>query len=161
PMFFGQTAPGMNGLGQAIAADPRFAQCTAQHFASYLTEIPQGQLSGAWVAKLQQQFVDSGYSAKQLAKAVVLSDEFRVAADTDAIKAEGVIGYQKARPEQLDRMIADLTGFSWTTMSMTAVRNTTVGTANLWKSDFLGFRVLGGGIDSYFVTSPVFTMNAT
>jgi hypothetical protein len=161
PMFFGETAPGMSGLGQAIASDPRFAQCAAKHFASYLTETSMAQLSGAWVAKLQDQFVASGYNAKQLAKAVVLSDEFRIAADTDPTNAEGVIGYQKARPEQLARMIADLTGFAWTTDSTTRIRNTTVGTADLLQSDFIGFRVLGGGIDSYFVTSPVFTMNAT
>ena len=161
PMFFGDQANGMGGLGQAIAADPRFAQCAATHFASYLTEVPQAQLDRDWIARLQLQFAAGGYNAKQLAKAVVLSDEFRVAADTDPTAAEGVVGYQKARPEQMSRMIADLTGFSWQTTSATVVRGMPVGLADLLASDFIGFRVLAGGIDSYFVTSPVFTMNAT
>jgi hypothetical protein len=161
PMFFGEQANGLTGLGQAIAADPRFAQCTATHFASYLTEVAQDKLDRNWIARLQTQFVNAGYSAKQLAKAVVLSDEFRVAADTDPTNAEGVVGYQRARPEQMSRMIAGLTGFSWQTNSIAQVRGMPVGNANLLASDFIGFRVLAGGIDSYFVTRPVFTMNAT
>jgi hypothetical protein len=161
PMFFGQAATGLQGLGAAIAADPRFAKCAATHFASYLTEVPEANLSQAWLAKLQATFVDSNMSAKQLAKAVVLSDEFRVSHDTDNIAAEQLVGTLKVRPEQLDRMLADLTGFSWTTASTQRLRGIPVGTANLLISDFIGFRVLAGGIDSYFVTEPVHTMNAT
>src|SRR5689334_13894447 len=113
PMYFGALASGMSGLGQAIADDPRFARCAAIHFAAYLSETPDSELSGAWVARLQAAFVDGGYNAKQLARDVVLSDEFRVAYDTDEAKSEGTIGYLKARPEQLGRMIKDITGFDW------------------------------------------------
>jgi len=161
PMYFGDAASGLSGLGQAIATDPRFARCAAIHFASYFTEVPADQLPADWIAQLQQQFVASNYSAKQLAKAVVLSDEFRVSHDTDATKAEGVVGYLKTRPEQMSRMLADLTGYSWTATSNAQVRGMPVGTGNLLQGDFVGFRVLAGGIDNYFVTQPVFTMNAT
>ena len=160
PMFFGLDTGGMDGLGQTIADDPRFASCTAKRFASYFTEVSQDGLSGAWIARLQQGFVDSGWSAKQLAKEIVLSDEFRVSYDTDATRAETTVGTLKVRPEQYHRMLADLTGFAWSTTSTSKLRMT-YGTANLLESDFIGFRVLMGGIDSYFVTSPVHTMNAT
>ncbi len=161
PMYFGQQAAGLAGLGRAIADDPRFARCTATRFASYMTEVAQGALSGAWIARLQKDFVDSNFSAKQLARAIVLSDEFRVSHDTDAAAAEGLVGALKLRPEQLSRMLRGLTGFSWTTTSNLRLRGIPYGTADLLQSDFIGFRVLAGGIDSYFVTSPVHTMNAT
>ena len=162
PMFFGDdTVVDLGGLGAAIAADPRFAQCAAIHFASYMSEVPADQLSGAWVARLQAQFVASGYSAKQLAKAVVLSDEFRVSHATDPTVAEGVVGYLKLRPEQMSRELADLAGFSWSLDSATRAGNLVVGFVDLLRSDFIGFRVLAGGIDSYFVSTSVFTMNAT
>ncbi len=161
PMFFGTTATGLAGLGQAIADDPRFARCTAMRFASYLTEVPRDQLSGAWVAKLQAELVAQNFNAKKLARAIVLSDEFRVSYDTDDVAAEAVVGAQKARPDQLERMLRDLTGFRWTTTTAAKLRAIPYGTPDLLKSDFVGFRVLGGGIDSYFVTEPVHTMNAT
>ncbi|MEO8699929.1 MAG: DUF1585 domain-containing protein [Kofleriaceae bacterium] len=161
PMFFGAEATGLGGLGKAIATDPRFARCAATRFASYFTEVSQESLSQAWIARLQSKFVASNMSAKQLAKEIVLSDEFRASHDPDLVAAESLVGTLKARPEQLERMFTDLTGFAWTTASTQKLRNIPVGTANLMTSDFVGFRVLAGGIDSYFVTEPVHTMNAT
>lgn len=164
PMFFGQDTGGtgsMAGLGEAIASDPRFAQCTATRFASYFTEVAQGDVSNVWVAKLQKSFVDSNYSAKQLAKAIVLSDELRISHDTDATAAETTVGELKVRPDQLNRMLRDLTGFAWSTDSTLKLRGTTYGESDLLDSDFIGFRVLAGGIDGYFVTESVHTMNAT
>ena len=160
PQYFGQQVTGLAGLGGAIAADPRFARCAATRFASYLTEVDKGALSGAWIARLQQQLVDGNFSAKQLAKAIVLSDEFRVS-HAEGAAAEGLVGTLKLRPEQLSRMLTGLTGFQWTTSSNLALRGIRYGTADLLQSDFIGFRVLAGGIDSYFVTQPVHTMNAT
>lgn len=164
PMYFGDAQDGLAGLGRAIAADPRFARCAATHFASYLTEIPQTQLTeqrGAWIARLQAAFVANNFNARKLARDVVLSDEFRVSHDTDPVKAEQVVGEQKLRPDQLSRMLRALTGFAWTTTTTAKMRNQPYGTPDLLASDFVGFRVLGGGIDSYFVTAPVHTMTAT
>ena len=162
PMFFGEDTGGMGGLGEAIANDPRFAKCTAQRFASYMSEVSLEDVNGAWVARMQKALVDSNWSAKALAKAIVLSDEFRISHDTDDTRAETTVGALKARPEQLHRMLRDLTGFNWSTTSTLRLRaNLPYGTANLLESDFIGFRVLAGGIDSYFVTDPVHTMNAT
>ncbi len=161
PMFFGVQATGMKGLGEVIAEDPRFARCTAQRFASYLTEVPLKDLSAAWVAKLQKDLVESGWNAKALVKSIVLSDRFRISHDTDEAKADTLVAALKVRPEQLTRMIEDLTGFDWSVTSPRTLRGIPYGTANLLDSDFIGYRVLFGGIDSYFVTDPVHTMNAT
>jgi hypothetical protein len=161
PSYFGQDAVGFAGLGQAIAQDPRFARCAAQHFASYLTETPATDLPPEWIADLEHHFVETGYKAKQLAKDVVLSDRFRTAAHSDPALAELVVGYQKLRPQQLDRMLRDLTGFTWMDPSKDTFGPLTVGPFNYLDDDFMGYRVLAGGIDSFYVTKPVHTMNPT
>ena len=161
PGYFGTQPAGLAGLGQAIAADPRFARCAAVHFASYLTEKPEHDLAPAFIARLQDTFVRAGYSAKQLARAIVLSDEFRTASDPDPVVAEGVIGYQKVRPQQLERMLADLTGYVAATDTTHTINGWTFGRVDYLDDDYFGFRVLAGGIDSWFVTAPTHTMNAT
>ncbi|HUJ57940.1 MAG TPA: hypothetical protein VLX92_05595 [Kofleriaceae bacterium] len=162
PSYFGQDAVGLDGLGKAIAADPRFTRCAAIHFASYLTEVDPANLSPAWIAQLQAVFEQHHDSAKQLARAIVLSDPFRIASDSDPTDAETAVGYQKARPAQLSRMLYALTGYRWLGQSnQRVVGEWPIGTIDLLDDDYSGFRVLGGGIDSFLVTEPVFTMNAT
>ncbi|MBL0216844.1 MAG: hypothetical protein IPQ07_23565 [Myxococcales bacterium] len=90
--------PGDRG-GSAVRA------CTATWFASYLTEVRKDQLSGAWIARLQAAFVAGTSAPKQLAKQIVLSDEFRVSYDTDDAQAAALVGAQKVRPDQLSRML--------------------------------------------------------
>jgi hypothetical protein len=161
PMFFGTAADKLPGLGQAIAADPRFAKCTAKRFASYLTEVPADDLDGRWIAHLQSTLEDSDFNAKKLAKAIVMSDAFRLSTDTDEALAETTVGMQKLRPAQLSRMIRDATGFLWTTPNAARLRNAVYGEPDLLDSDLLGFRVLYGGIDGYYVTAPVHTTTTT
>ncbi len=138
------------GLGKAIAEDPRFARCAVTRVASYLMEVPREELPVAWVARLQEDFVANGYSLKRLIKDVVMSPRFSAGAHRTAEGAAKLVGYQKVRPQQLGRMIAALTGYQWSD-----------GRVNYLDDDLLGFRVLAGGIDSYYVTEPVHTMNAT
>jgi len=161
PGYFGQPAAGLAGLGLAIADDPRFARCTAIRFASFLTEVPKANLSREWIARLQRGLVDSRFNAKELVKTIVLSDEFRVSSHEDPAVAESVVGALKVRPEQFDRQLRAVTGFDWSTTSTVELRKMAFGTSNLLLGDFIGFRVLAGGIDSYFVTTPVHTMTAT
>ena len=161
PGYFGTRPEGLAGLGRAIAADPRFARCAAVHFASYLTEKPEHDLAPAFIARLQDVFVQRGYSAKHLARAIVLSDEFRTAAHPDPVAAEDVIGYQKLRPQQLARVLRDLTGFAAADDTPRTINGWTFGRVDYLDDDYFGFRVLAGGIDSWFVTAPTHTMNAT
>lgn len=163
PAFFGQPAVTVADVGQRIATDPRFPRCAAERFAAYFTQTTREHVPFAWGARLAEQFVASGMSAKQLARDIVMSDEFRVSHASDAAsveEAEALRGMLRARPEQLDTMFADLTGFRWLTSSTLPINGVVYGIANLLRSDYLGFRALGGGIDSYFVTAPTHTTNA-
>ncbi|MFN0250636.1 MAG: DUF1585 domain-containing protein [Kofleriaceae bacterium] len=161
PMFFGTAADKLPGLGQAIAADPRFAKCTATRFASYLTQVPTGDLDGRWIAHLQATLEDNNFGAKRLVKEIVMSDQFRLLTDTEEARAEDVVGMQKLRPAQLSRMIRDATGFQWTTPNTARIRNLDYGQPDLLDSDLIGFKVLAGGVDGFFVTTPVHTTTTT
>jgi hypothetical protein len=163
PSFFGVAAQGLTGLGVAIAADPRFARCATQRFASYLLERPMKTLDPGWIATLQRGFVDGGYRAKRLARAIVLSDEFRTGGHLDPARGEDIVGYQKVRPQQYSQLLEDLTGHRWR-------GNVTAPYLAWWKrygefdyldDDIAGYRVLMGGIDSYYTLDPVHTMTPT
>jgi hypothetical protein len=161
PAYFGQAATDVRDVGARIAADPRFPRCAAQRFAAYFTQ--QKQVPFAWVSRLTDAFIASDFDAKQLAREIVLSDEFRVSHVNEratADEAEALRGMLRVRPEQLDSLFEDLTGFRWHTDSTIPIAGVPYGRANLLRTDFLGFRALSGGIDGYFVTEPTHTTNA-
>jgi Protein of unknown function (DUF1585)/Protein of unknown function (DUF1588) len=163
PGFFGEPGKNVVDLGQAIAEDPRFARCAAEHFYTFLSQVDPLDAPAAVIEALQAEFIDRKMSAKALAKAVVMSDEFRAShADTDE-DAEHLVGLKKASPEALARMFEDLTGFRWeTTLALTIPGYTApVGDVDLMNDGFFGFKVLAGGIDGQSVTRPSHTMSAT
>lgn len=160
PGFFGRRGEGLKNLGALIAADPRFSLCAVKRFLSYFTQRRLEEVNPATVARLNDVFVDSGLSAKALARAVVLSDEFKQSHAAGADGADDVVGYHQARPEQLARLVADLTGFQWQT-DVELSFNGRIGRVNLVTDSFIGFEVQAGGIDSFFVTQPSHTYNTT
>lgn len=157
PGYFGMGGDTLGDLGELIAADPRFSLCTAKRYYAYFAEVPVNAVPFDAASKLQQRFVESGFDIRELAVAIVTSDAFRVSHATDAETAEQLIGLKKARPAQLARLFRGLTGLEWQTERSGAHG----GMIDLMQNDFYGFRVLGGGIDSLFVTTPVHTTNTT
>jgi hypothetical protein len=160
--FFGR--PGIDAwdLGTFIAEDPRFSLCAARRFYSYLGQTPIDSVPLELAAELQDVLVESGYDAKALARAVVLSDRFRV---SHALAEEGddAVGLMKVRPEQLARMVEDLTGYRWTAELRFELLEGwgEIGHVDLMSDGFFGFDVLAGGIDGNSVTRPSHTMSAT
>ena len=162
--YFGIATNGLVNLGQLIAHDDRFSLCAAKRFYSYFTQTRLDDVPLEEAAKYQKVLVDSGMNAKALARAIVLSDAFRTSYALNDDAGTSLVGLHKARPEELARMVADLTGYRWNTqvnLSLDGPNTGTVGTVNLVTDSFLGFKVQAGGIDSYFVTLPSFTYNAT
>jgi len=107
----------------------------------------------------------------------VLSDEFRVShvtADATPAQADALNGMLRVRPEQLDATFEDLTGFRWLSSDTPTIYEGNIpdghgslvplyvpyGQADMLRSDFVGFRTIAGGIDSYYVTRPVHTTSA-
>lgn len=168
PGYFGQPADRMDDLGALITADPRFATCTARTFAGYLTETPREDLPDEWVGELADTLVQSGFSAKELVRAIVLSEPFaaaRAVGGTDADARPFVAGLQAIRPEQLSRTVRDLTGFTWLANQdypgCEAGGNNCWGAVDLATTDVYGFRSMLGGIDSYTVLRPTSTPTPT
>jgi hypothetical protein len=95
---------------------------------------------------------------RALARAIVLSDEFKASHAEDGADADAVVGYKIARPEQLERMFQELTGFRWIGMRFA---NDINGEFPLLNSDGWGYRAMAGGVDGYSVTQPTWTFNPT
>jgi len=160
PAFFGKPGETLEDLGQLIADDPRFSLCAAQRFYAYFNHVGFEDVPLERAAELQEVFLDAGMNAKALAKAVVLSDDFRVSHAADEDAAETAIGLRRARPDELATMFQDLTGFVWLT-DLTQLSAGDIGVVELPRDSILGYRVIGGGMDSQYVTRSSFTDNAT
>ncbi|MEQ1501315.1 MAG: DUF1585 domain-containing protein [Myxococcota bacterium] len=165
PGFYGQPGQDLEDLGQKIADDPRFAQCTARRFYGWMTESDPHAVPLAFAEQLQDVFVASGYSARALAKAVVLSDAFAAVAPAPGVTPDvPPAGIQIARPEQVARSIEDITGFAWVVNpdydGCDSDRDAGDGTdcwgrVDVMRSDRFGYRAMAGGIDGYAITTPI------
>ena len=142
-----------------IAEDTRFSMCTVRNFYSYFAEIQRKDLPVDLATELRDELVASGWSAKELAKQIVLSEPFRAARKTDPTMTDFVPGSLVVRPEQYTRMIEDLTGFRWITVPDAAGcasgSNTCWGETDLMVTDRYGYRAMFGGVDGLQVTSAI------
>jgi hypothetical protein len=161
PAYFGRPAGGLDTLGKLISQDPRFSLCAAERFYAYLNNTTLGAVPAAEAARLQTVLESSGMSAKKLATAIVLSDDFRAASALTDDPSVDPNGMRKVRPWQLAKTIQDLTGFAWQTRLPLDVGTGIIGTVDLMRDSLFGFEVLAGGIDSVDVTLPSQTMNAS
>ena len=161
PGYFGTRSTDVRDLGVLIASDPRFGLCTARRFYSYLSQVEQQNVPLEVVSDLNDVFNATGMNAREVARAVVLSDEFRVAQATTDDGARDLRGLKKVRPAALARMVEDLTGFRWETDLAFDYGAGRVGRVDLMTDSFFGFEVLAGGTDSMSVTTPSHTMSAS
>ncbi|MCA9627256.1 MAG: DUF1588 domain-containing protein [Myxococcales bacterium] len=170
--YFGYPGNGLRHLGEMIAADPRFSACAARRFYSYFHQIPLGDVPQDRITDLQR-VLTSRWSAKDLARAIVLDEDFQIshlegADDPEAseLPANGAEHRAdrhlfKARPWQLANAIEDLTGYRWETRVDADLGWGTVGRIDLMRDSLFGYEVLAGGIDSVNVTLPAHELTAT
>jgi hypothetical protein len=123
-------------LGEVIAADPRFAECTARRFGAYLTQTAVEDVPDDQVARWQEILVSTGFDARELALAVVLDESFS--------PETGTAPRQLVRGEQLDRMLEELTGYTWD-----AEPPEGWGPVRSGSTDEYGFRTLLGGLNGW------------
>src|SRR5262249_7754267 len=158
PGYFGQPGRGLRYLGEMMTQDPRFSLCAAKRFYAYFNEVPLDSVPIARAAELQKTLTEKNMSAKELARAIVLSDAFRISHTLVDDVPDATPGYRKVRPRQLDRLVYDLTGLKWETEFGTlgggAYDPGKIGKINLLSDPFFGYGVLFGGTDSYYVTTP-------
>lgn len=141
PAVYGQPVDGLEDLGEAIAADPRFPTCTARRFWSYLARVPLDAVSEDLVTELSEHLIASGYNARELIFEILTHPRF-APSSPDAPAAA-------IRPQQLVRTITALTGYHWT-----ARPNNAWGAIELGTTDRYGFQILMGGIDGWRILGP-------
>lgn len=162
--YFGQRGEGLEFLGEAVAADPRFSLCAAKRFYGYFNEMSPFEVPLEVASPLQDAFVAGGMNARQLVKSIVLGDDFRAAAGPEGAPGGHLL---KARPAQLARLIEDLTGFRWKVrldFELPTGQGAPVGKigeVDLMTDSFFGLEVLAGGLDSVAVTQATHTMTPT
>jgi len=152
--------PSMDDLDR-VADDPRFSLCTAQRFYGFFGAMSPDEVPLQTAAALQRTFVDSGYDAKALARAVVLSDTFLAAYSTDPEDDATLPGLLVVRPRQQARSIEDLTGFRW--LSDTSVDDLPCSDRCWGEIDRAihnghGFQSMSGGSDGYRITRAIDTV---
>ena len=160
PGYFGYLGGDVRHLGQMIAQDPRFSLCAARRFYAYFHQLPLEAVPADEAARYQN-VLAKGWSAKELARAIVLDDAFAVSHVTTDDPESDRRALFKARPWQLARLVGDLTGFRWQLDFDFDIGWGTIGRVDLVTDAFLGFEVLLGGIDGVNVTLPSHTSNAS
>lgn len=159
PAYFGKSGDTIADLGRFIAEDPRFLSCMTQRFYSEMMDLKMKDVPRQRVEHFAKIFKKSKFSVKELLKAIVLSDDFRaLQAKKEATKeAQRVVGFRRAKPDQLDALFYELTGFRW----QTDIQYGSIGRVNLTTDSFFGYSVLGGASDGYDVWWPMLTVNPT
>jgi hypothetical protein len=160
PGYFGYPGGDVAHLGQMIAEDPRFVQCQARRFYAYFQQVPLSAVPHQREAELVR-VLGQNLSAKELVKAIVLDPSFLTSHRLrDDVEGEGPT-VLRARPWQLARSIADLTGFRWQSSIDFDLGYGNIGGVDLMTDSLFGFEVLAGGIDSVNVSQPAHTMTAS
>jgi hypothetical protein len=129
----------------------------------YLTQTKPKDVPMVSVAEALQAYGEAGDDPRALARTAVLSDVF-THTQLEEDDTRPVVGAQAVRPEQLARLIADLTGFQWsasTDLVRGCARFGCVGEIDVLTSDQYGFRNMAGGMDGYRVTQPTHTSTPT
>jgi hypothetical protein len=160
PGYFGYEGSDVTHLGQMMAADPRFSLCASLRFYAYFHQIPLAAVPADEAARLQGVLMER-WSAKDLARAVVLDSGFAVSHVESDDPERDRRALFKARPWQLARLIGDLTGFRWQLPFDLDIGWGNVGLVDMMTDSFLGFEVMYGGIDGVNVTLPSHTSNAS
>jgi hypothetical protein len=158
PSLYGAPGLRIDDLGRMIVEDPRFASCTAKRFYGYFNQVSHQEVPADVAESLARVLVDSGWSAKALAQAIVTTAPFTTAYSE---QPDSIAGPLTIRPEQYARQIEELTGFRWLVETDLEDCETCWGEVDLGRSDLYGYRTLSGGIDGLLVTEPAHTVVPT
>lgn len=149
PAYFGEQGDSLGDLGRMLRYDPRFSLCAATRAYAYFHQIGLDEVPLARASELQRSLLAGDFDYRAMIRALVLADDFKA--------GTGPLGRKRARPGQLARLVEDLTGFRW----RTDLSHFGLGVIDLMDDSLIGYHVLAGGIDSYFVTRPSYTYSAT
>ena len=132
----------MGDLAREVAADPRFAACTARTTRAFLAQEEPSDVAPAEVERLAAVLVESGWDYRELVRAVVTSPSF-VGADPLVV-----------RPEAYARQLE-----AWSGCTFVAEPDPEWGSTDLPREARYGYRVLLGGTDHEEIHRPDHTFD--
>ncbi len=144
--YYGTPMSGASDLGLLIASDDRFRTCTVRSMAEGLWRRRSDVDDFTSINALEGAFVDGEMRLSALVRAIVHGDDYRVGVLADnAVEADAarLTTLRVLSPEQIEKAVADLTGFTWRYAGYDQLTN-----------DIVGHRILAGGMDGLNVTQP-------
>ncbi len=146
PAWFGEPVHGLGGMGAALARDPRFAACAAQTAAELLWRRDATIDDFDTLQSVRSAYAAEGSSFRAAVRAVTDTAAYRAGgfdADAGAVVDREVV-VRALSPDQLARVVEDLTGFAWTANDYPQLDN-----------DVYGYRVMAGGVDGLTALRPM------
>jgi hypothetical protein len=144
--YYGRGGDTLSDIAVLMADDTRFSACAAKRYLAWMTQRPLDEVPFDQVLAAQEALTASDMSIKAMVKHIVLTDTFATSHVTDADAAEQIAGLLRTRPRQLDRLLRDLTGFTWLG---TLRRGPNSESYVVPASSTRGFQVHGGGIEVF------------
>lgn len=132
PSWFGQPVVGFADVGQHIANDTRFHQCTVRQAGEMLLNRPMSATDFSLIQEITANFTTE-FQYKKVWADWLTSDEYRLA--TASIDHPDTRPDRQLTPFQISTSLSKLTGFSWIQEDL-----------DLMDVDF---RTMAGGIDGY------------
>ena len=139
PGYYGAAGTSMAGLGDQIAADPRFVNCAVETGMRAFVGDTFRMESAAEFSSHREAFLAGGLTLRALYRSLLDNPRYRQAERDD----EPVTAPRLMRVDQRAGTIQALTGFEWTW-----------GGNAMLDVDEGGVRVLAGGVDGLIATEP-------
>jgi hypothetical protein len=146
PGFFGRPGHTLRDLGQQMAADPRFVECTVRRVYEALLARPADLDDTDALTHHREVFLAGGLKLRALVRSVLADPRYRGAVSDEA----GGVTRKLVTPELLASQIEDLTGYRLTSSGF-----------DLMSTDAIGLRSLAGGVDGYSGSTPARMPNTT
>jgi hypothetical protein len=143
PGYFGVPTGGMREMAEFLADDPRFVDCAVETVFEGLTQRTVVEEDWTELRVHRDAFAASGLVLKDLVRSIVMSEEYRAQEATEPSLSGRLPTVKMASTTQLSGIISEKTGYRWD-----------FGGRDGLRYNDNGLVVLGGGIDSRYVTSP-------
>lgn len=144
PGYFGRPTWSLRELATEIVEDGRFTDCAVKTVFEGITQRTVADADWTELAPHRQAFTDAGMRIKPLVRSIVTSRTYQ-AKSIAGPDGDRIPTVKMADPAQLAGVIQGSTGYRWTFDGRDGLR-----------TNDLGLVVLGGGIDSQYVTRPSF-----
>lgn len=157
PALYGRPGADLSDLGRLIAEDPRFPVCTARNFLGYFHQVRPSEVPSEVAESLGRGFVESGYSAKWLARTIVLGDRF---GRVEPEREQGLVGLLTVTSQSYAQQVEHTTGFRWMAVGDPGVcveQLNCWGAVDLGRSNVFGYNGLMGGVDAMALMEPTHT----